>query len=174
MVGDDRLVAEITTAYGLGLPLSWIDLGGSWTTNLRLDYADGPLVARIHQLSTTPQRLTAVQAARQAVADAGLPAVRWISTPDERSMIILSGGQAAELEPYVEWNKRMNTPSLLEAGFQLLGQTHDALREATLPAAAATVRYANHLHSVEALAATQRGAERIRTWNDSTLRKSVV
>lgn len=169
IAGDDHLVAEIAAAYGRPGPTAWTDLGGRWTTNLRLDYPEGPLVARIHQFSTTPERLAAVQAARIVAAEAGLPAVRPLTTSDGATRTVLSDGHSAELEPFVPWSERMNTPHLLRLGFRLLGQTHDALAAVGLPEAARTVRHANHLSSEEAAQATRRGAERIASWGDHDL-----
>lgn len=169
IAGDDHLVAQIAAAYGRPGPTGWTDLGGSWTTNLRLDYPEGPLVARIHQFSTTPERLAAVQAARSVVAEAGLPSVRPLTTSDGATRTVLSDGHSAELEPFVRWSDRMKTPHLLRLGFRLLGETHDALAAADLPAAARNVRHANHLPSDTAARATRRGAERVASWDDHDL-----
>jgi homoserine kinase type II len=148
--GSDALVAEIADWFGRPVPPAWRDLGGSWTTNLLLEYAEGPLVARIHQGSTSPARLAAVQAARLAAIEAGIPAVRPLCTAEGHSSVTLGDGVLAELEPYVPWEQRMNNESLLTPGFGIL--------------AGHTARYANHIHSADALAATRRGVARIREW----------
>ncbi len=162
--GSDALVAQIAGRYGRPVPVAWRDLGGSWTTNLLLEYDGNPLVARIHQSSTSPERLAAVQAARLAVIEAGIPAVRPLCTADGHSYVTLGDTVVAELEPYVPWELRMNTEPLLVAGFGMLAQVHDALRTAAIPPAGHTVRYANHIHSADALDATRRGVARIRSW----------
>ncbi len=168
--GSDPLVAEVITSFGLPPPSAWCDLGGSWTTNLRLDYpGEESLVVRIHRGSTAPARLAAVQAARQVVAAAGIPTAVAIPAADGSPFLILENGRLAELEVCVRWNERMNTAPRLEAGFVVLGQVHDALRAGPMPAAARTVDHANHLHSEQAVAATRRGADRIRGWNDVVL-----
>jgi Ser/Thr protein kinase RdoA (MazF antagonist) len=169
VAGSDALVAEIADRFGRPIPPAWRDLGGSWTTNLLLEYADDPLVARIHQISTSPERLAAVQAARLATIDAGIPAVRPLCTAAGHSYVTLGDGVLAELEPYVPWEQRMNNESLLTAGFGALARVHDALRAAAIPAAGHTVRYANHIHSADALAATGRGVARIREWRNPRL-----
>jgi homoserine kinase type II len=170
LAASDALVAELCRSFGLDPPAAWSDLGGSWTTNLRLDWPDrDPLVVRLHRGSTSPARLAAVQAARQAVATAGIPTVVAIPASDGSPFVVLGSGRPAELERYVRWNQRMNTAPRLEAGFAVLGRVHDALRTGAIPAAASTTDYANHLHSEHAVAATQRGAERIRAWQDAGL-----
>jgi homoserine kinase type II len=83
--------------------------------------------------------------------------------------VTLGNGRLAEVEPYIQWNEQMNTIPLLEAGFGVLARVHDALRNADIPAAAYTAIYANHIYSEEAAAATRRGAERVRSWNDFIL-----
>jgi homoserine kinase type II len=167
---SDALVAEVIESFGLEHPAAWCDLGGSWTTNLRLDYADEPsLVVRIHRGSTSAARVSALQAARKVVAKAGIPTVVAIPAPDGSPYVALGNGRLAELEACVRWNERMNTAARLEAGFSVLGRVHDALRAGPIPAAGRTVDHANHLHSEQAAAATRRGADRIRGWNDFVL-----
>jgi homoserine kinase type II len=135
-----------------------------------LDYpGQDALAARIHRGHTSSARLAAIQAARDAVALAGVPAVGFKTAPDGASFIQLEGGRLAELEHYVEWNGQMNTVPLLEQGFAILARVHDALRTASIPDAGRTVIYANHIYSEEAAAATHRGSERIRSWNDFVL-----
>jgi len=169
-LGSDSLVSEVSRAFGLAEPAEWSDLGGSWTTNLRLDHPDREsVVVRIHRGSTSPARLAAMQTARDVVAAAGVPTVRHLATPDGEPFVSLGNGRLAELEPWVQWNERMNTPLLLERGFAILGRVHDALRTTPIPAAGATADYANHIHSEQAAAATRRGADRIRGWQDFIL-----
>ncbi len=167
--GSDALVAEIVERFALPRPAGWRDLGGSWTTNLLLDFPDRPLVARVYQAGTSPPRLSAVQAARRAVAVAGIPTPQPISATDGRSLAALRNGRLVEVEAYVRWNERMNTVPLLQRGFAVLAKIHDILRTAPLPVAAGAAHYANHLFSMEASAASRRGAERIRGWNDPAL-----
>lgn len=126
-------------------------------------------MARVHGVYTAPDRLAAVQAARVAVADAGLPAVRPLDTPSGRSFRRLGNGRLVEVEPFVTWNERMNTAPRLEAGFGVLGRLHDALRNAAIPAAGETATAANHLHAEVAVEASRRGADRIRGWGDGVL-----
>ncbi|GAB3760317.1 phosphotransferase enzyme family protein [Microlunatus parietis] len=170
VAADDGVVAEIAGHFDLRRPDRWTDLGGSWTTNLKLDFRDrSPLVVRIHGAYTDPDRLAAVQAARIAVADAGLPAVRPLRTPSGHSFVRLGNGRLVELEPFVDWNERMNTAPRLEAGFGVLSRLHDALRTASIPAGGETATAANHIHSEHALEASRRGADRIRGWRDPVL-----
>ncbi|MGI8870744.1 MAG: phosphotransferase enzyme family protein [Mycobacteriales bacterium] len=167
--GSDELVAEVAERYGLGACATWVDLGGSWTTNLRLDLAERVLVARIHQGSTPPERLAAVQAAREAVATAGIPTVTPIRVADGSGFVALSSGRLVELEPFLTWDTRMNTSALITRGHGVLAAMHDALRSADLPSAAGTVRYANYIDSMGALDASRRGVARIRGWGDAKL-----
>jgi homoserine kinase type II len=165
--GSAALVEEITGCFGLPFPVTWRDLGGSWTTNLLLEYPGRPLVTRIYQGHTSVERLAAVQAARQVVGAAGIPTV--VPAFPDRPFVTLSSGRLVEVEPYIHWNARMSSVPLLEAGFGVLARVHDVLRTAAIPAAARKVRYANHIYSEDALPATLVGADRIRGWGDTAL-----
>lgn len=161
------LAAQVAAAFGLPEPTGWRDLSSGWTRNLRLDVpGTGALVARVHGSSTSPERLAAIHSARRAVAEAGIPAVPPLATPDGSEIVKLPDGDLAELEPYVEWDSQMNSVPLLQKGFAILARTHDALRSAPIPPAGRTAPRANHIDSEVAADATHRGAERMRGWND--------
>jgi Ser/Thr protein kinase RdoA (MazF antagonist) len=162
---DTRLVEQLAKEYGIAVG-GWRQLTSGWTTNL---YVDPGFVVRLHPTDTNPARLGAMQAARRAVREAGIPAVPPLSTPDGRSFVTLPDGRLAEVERFVEWDGRMNTAARLETGFGLLARTHDALRTAALPAAAQIAPRANHIAAAEEAAATHRGADRIRSWGDPVL-----
>lgn len=162
---DTRLVERVGAEYGIPVG-SWRQLTSGWTTNL---YVDPGFVVRLHPADTSPARLLAMQAARRAVLDAGIPAVPPLSTSDGRTFVSLPDGRSAEVERYVSWNGRMNTVARLETGFALLARVHDALRAAPLPAAADTAPRANHIAASLAAEATHRGADRIRSWRDPAL-----
>lgn len=167
--GSDELVAEIVQRYELGTYRRWADLGGSRTTNLRIDLRDRRVVARVHPKSTSPERLAAMQAARSAVARAGVPTATPIPLGDGASFTTLVSGLLIELESLLVWDTRMNNEALIERGHGELARVHDALRAAELPPAAATTRYANYIGSAEAVAASRRGVSRIHTWRDRQL-----
>jgi Ser/Thr protein kinase RdoA (MazF antagonist) len=166
----ERLLAEIGDRYGLGRPERWRALGGSSTTNIRLDVSGGrSLVARIHGRGTTAARLAAIQSARHAAAAAEVPVVVPIATPDGREHVVLADGRLAEVEPHVAHDDRMNRMPLLERGFGVLGRLHDALGAADLPAEASVAPHANHLSCQESVAASQCGRRRIRNWREPDL-----
>jgi homoserine kinase type II len=63
----------------------------------------------------------------------------------------------------------MKTPELLRIGFAELARIHDVLRSTSLPAGARTSAHANHIEAEDALAASRRGADRIREWGEAHL-----
>src|SRR3712207_3948031 len=75
LIGSDAVVAEIGSLFQLGEIRSWWDLGGSRTTNLALQLDGAQVVARVHRVDTAVERLVAEQAARTALAKAGVPTV---------------------------------------------------------------------------------------------------
>ncbi len=162
MVTDDA-IARVAAEFGLGRLSGWLSLGGSSSVNLRIDHAGAPVVARFYRSSRDTTRIGAMQAARRALRDAGLPCPPVVSTPAGATLIEVDGA-LVEVEPFVEWDARMNSAPLLERGFELMARMHDVLRAAALPAAAHTGADANHIEASAALAATRRGAERIGGW----------
>jgi homoserine kinase type II len=168
-IPTDALVADIVEVFGLAGRIAWSDLGGSWTTNILIAGAGEPVVARLHQGGTSADRLLAEQAARLALADAGIPAVRPLPTPAGRTVVRLAAGRLAELEPFVAWDTRMNTGPLVRQGFGILARVHDVLRTTELPTAARTAPHANHIFAADAAAATRLGAQRINSWGDANL-----
>lgn len=165
----EQFVAEIASRFCLGRPVRWRELGGSSTTNLRLDLSDGQsLVARVHGRGTTAGRLAAIQSARHAAA-AGVPVVLPIPAPDGRGHVLLADRLLAEIEPHVVHDDRMNRMPLLEQGFGVLGRLHDALRTADLPAEAAVAVHANHLSAEASVEAAGRGRARIAGWGEPDL-----
>ncbi|MGI8769697.1 MAG: phosphotransferase enzyme family protein [Propionibacteriaceae bacterium] len=164
----EELVAGVVARFGMVGVRGWRDLGGSWTTNLRL--AGTPaVVARVYRTSTPVDRVVALQSVRTALADAGLPTVRPLRSADGETVATLSGGQAVELEPYVDWDARMCTADLLRTGHRLLARLHDVLRDIDIPAAALSDDDANYLSAADAPVLSRRGARRIHSWGDAEL-----
>jgi Ser/Thr protein kinase RdoA (MazF antagonist) len=168
-VPSGALAAEVAEVFGLTGRIDWRDLGGSSTANLLITGDGSPVVARVHQGGKSSGRLLAEQAARNALADAGIPAVRPLAGPSGQTVARLPGGRLAELEAFVTWDTRMNSEPLVRRGFGVLARVHDVLRTVELPAAARTVRRANHILAADAAAATRRGAERMRSWGEPGL-----
>nr|WP_255480710.1 phosphotransferase [Quadrisphaera sp. RL12-1S] len=135
---------------------NWRDLGGGFTTNLALQVPGQTLVARVHPATTCRERVRALQAARQAAAAAGVPAVEPLA------LLALPDGRQVELEPFVEAPDPMRTPRRLVAGAPVLARLHDALRTADLPPAAHVVAFSNHVPAPEAVSVTAAAVERLR------------
>lgn len=159
-----QFVDELRDGFGLPPVESWSDIQVGWTTNVLLETGMTRLVARIHRESTSVERIQAMQAARTALADGGIPAVRPIQARDGATTMRLTSGRLVELEDFVEWDTKMNTTLSLRPGHALMAQMDDVLRTSSLPAAADHMPDANHISSEDALSATRHGAERIRGW----------
>lgn len=166
----DALIVELGRLLGLAVDAPWVDVGGSWTTNLRVgDPRHGAVVVRVHRGWMSEQRLAAEQAARIALARVGLPTVPPMTDAAGCSVHTLTSGRLVEMERFVRSTARMKTPRLLVDGFALLARVHDALADASLPLDAHTVPWSNHIDAHEAAAATRGGADRIRQWNKPDL-----
>jgi homoserine kinase type II len=164
------VVESVVAAFSLRRPVHWADLGGEWTTNLRLDFAEGStLVARVHRAATTPERLRAVQTARAAVRDAGLPVPAPVPGPDGDDFACLPDGTLAEVEEHVVWDEPMKAFPLLRTGFATLARLHDVLRTLRLPHPVHSPPHATYLDPERAVDGVRRGALRMRGWGDPRL-----
>lgn len=166
---SDELVDEIVRRYELGTYHGWHDFGGSSTTNVRIDLRDRGVVARVHRQTTSQERLTAIQAAKYAVARAGIPTPTPIPLEDGAGFTTLTSGHLVEIEPLLHWDTRMNNEALVERGHRVLAAVHNALRLADLPTAAATAPYANYIDPMAAVEASRHGVRRIHSWRNRQL-----
>ncbi|WP_202879607.1 phosphotransferase [Serinicoccus kebangsaanensis] len=165
----EQLAAEVAERFRLGPVHGWSDLGGTSTTNLRLQLDGPPVVARVHPSSTSKDRVRAMRMAKDAVARAGVPTATGRPAADGSMAVALGDGRIAEVEAELRWDTPMKTPALLSSGFGALATVHDALRQAPLPQAASQVDQANHVGALDVPAAVAPGIARVRRWADPTL-----
>jgi Ser/Thr protein kinase RdoA (MazF antagonist) len=161
-VPSARLLDDLRRRYGLAWAGDPVDLGGSSSLNLRLRARRGDVVVRVHRAWLEPARLTAIQAVRAALREAGLPLAEPVPAGDGSPWTVV-GGQLVEVERYVPGEAMNSWPRLL-TGMQVLGRVHGVL--AGLPAgpAARTAPAANQIDAAEALPLARRAASVIRSW----------
>lgn len=157
---------ELSEITGLPDLTGWQDLGGDWSTNIaaRRQGQSEMLVFRIHQRFVSKDRLMAEQHTRRVLASAGLPTVSSLPVFQGSTTARLRSGNLVEVEPFVGSDAKMDSPGRLIAGFATLGALHDALRSVSLPTAAHSVTYANHLDAHLVEERTRAGAEKIMSW----------
>jgi Ser/Thr protein kinase RdoA (MazF antagonist) len=166
--GDDRdpVASELFGQAG-----RWwgLDLGGPHglskshnTTVLRPDLG---VVVRVYRPGVSVERVAALQAARRALADAGLPVVPLIPSQSGRTIETVNG-RVVEVEEFVEHDGRMNTPPRLLRGAVLLAGIHDALADLRLGPEGDHCPYANWISPVDVAASVRAGVDRIRSWGD--------
>lgn len=166
-----ELLEAIRVATGIRDLRAECDLGGSWSINLKATTSswEAPVVVRVHPPYVSRERVAAQQTARRVIASRGAPAPLPLPLPRGGAIVSLEDGRVAEVEPYLDAPDRMNTPERLVIGAGMLALVHDALRDAALPPAAKTARFANHLPAENAAERVRAGAERIRSWGDASL-----
>lgn len=159
-----ELLEAIRVATGIRDLRAECDLGGSWSINLKATTSswEAPVVVRVHPPYVSRERVAAQQTARRVIASRGAPAPLPLPLPRGGAIVSLEDGRVAEVEPYLDAPDRMNTPERLVIGAGMLALVHDALRDAALPPAAKTARFANHLPAENAAERVRAGAERIR------------
>ena len=163
----DALVRGFEGAYGRQVR-SATDLGGSCNLNVRLDTDGGTFVLRAYRDSVDQDRVLAIQQARIALADAGLPTARPIPCRREGATATTVAGVLVEVEPHVTWDQRMDTLPRVAQALPVLGQVHDVLADLELGPAARGTAFVNHVGPDDLVARVRRGTDRIRAWRPTT------
>ena len=129
--------------------------GGNNKTNLRLTIAGrADVVARVYPPTTSHARVRAIQRARIALSDAGLPYVRPLPTSSGDTLAALPGDRALELEEFVA-GEDMNSLEEIVLAMPLLGRTHSVLARDPSSYAGRYAPTANHVpgYAIRSLAA---------------------
>jgi hypothetical protein len=69
-----------------------------------------------------------------------------------------------EVERFIPYDGRMNTPPQLARGLPILGRIHTLLAGMEVSPAGRTAEFANHIEPGRVLAGTRAGTARIRRW----------
>jgi Ser/Thr protein kinase RdoA (MazF antagonist) len=132
------------------------------TTVLRPDLG---VVVRVYRPGVSVERVAALQAARRALGDAGVPVVPLIPSQWGGTVEAVNG-RVVEVEEYVEHDGRMNTPPRLLRGAVLLAGVHDALADLHLGPEGDHCPDANWISPVDVASSVGAGVDRIRGWGD--------
>jgi Ser/Thr protein kinase RdoA (MazF antagonist) len=147
-----------------GLDLGEVD-GLSRSHNTTVLRPELGVVVRVYRPGVSVERVAALQAARRALGDAGLPVVPLIWSPWGRTVEAVNG-RVVEVEEYVEHDGRMNTPPRLLSGVVLLAVVHDALADLRLGPEGDHCPDANWISPVDVASNVRAGVDRIRGWGD--------
>ncbi|HEX8683376.1 MAG TPA: phosphotransferase [Ardenticatenaceae bacterium] len=153
-------------SYGIRCGDGVRDLGGSSNLNLFVPDARYRYVVRVYRPWVTTARLAAMHAVRQQLERGGVPCAQPISTLNGETWIRVDD-RLVEVEPYVEYDAKMDSWERLEAGLPLLGRIHTLLRSLVLNEDGRHAPAANHIEPREVLAGVRRGTRRIRQWGAS-------
>ena len=140
---------------------SAVELGGSTGLNLLAVMADRRVVVRVHRAHVTAARVEALQLARRAVAEEGVPTGRPIIGRDGERCVTV-GTCVIEVEEFVASDNKMDSLDRIRRAMPTFARVHDALRSAALPEAAADDKFVNYVSARETTARTIVGAQRIR------------
>lgn len=129
------LLEAVQVAWGLGAIVdmaSLTDVGGTYNLNLRLQTDRGDVVMRVYRPWVQPERLTAVQALREALWQVGIPVITPLVRPDG-STTLTYGERLIEVEPWVSSDGGADSWERYQAAAIELGRLHMALRQVELP-----------------------------------------
>jgi Ser/Thr protein kinase RdoA (MazF antagonist) len=156
------LFGQIGRWWGLGLGEAHGLSTSHNTTVLRPDLG---VVVRVYRPGVSVERVRALQRARRALKDAGLPVVPLILSQLGRTVEAVNS-RVVEVEEYVEHDGRMNTLPRLLRGVVLLAGVHDALADLHLGPEADHCPDANWISPVDVASSVRSGVDRIRSWGD--------
>lgn len=160
------LIEHIEHAYGVVCQTQPVDLGGSSNLNLLFETSAGVFVARVYRPYVSEERLRDVHHVRGLVDGAGVPC-DGVLAPVAGEEWIRFGERLVEVERFVERDAEMDTWAAVEAGMPVLARMHQALRGAGVSDAGRKPLFANYIAADEALPATLRGTDRMRSWGPS-------
>ena len=121
------LIAAARHAFSLGSVAAVLDLGGTYSLNLRLRTDRETVVLRIYRPWVTPARLASVQAVRAGLHVGGLPVLPARLTRDGSGAITVDQ-RLVEAEPWRPDDGGAATPARNLAAAHLLAGLHTALR----------------------------------------------
>jgi len=168
-----RLVRDIQRRYRLAEPAEIADLGGSVHLNLAWASEHGRFVVRVYRSHVSPARLEAIQRARGVLAAGRVPTARIIESR-AGTTFVTSDEHLVEVEEYVEYDAIMDDWERLAAGMPLLGCVHSLLAGVRSDEPGVEPLYANYVSPGQALAGTQAGAARIRSWQPTAAELGVA
>ncbi len=152
---SDDLLGFVETEYGITADEPPQDLGGFHHLNARI----GKSVVRVYAPWNDESRVQSIQAARQALVDAGLPFAETLVTKDGRTVTAFEG-RSVEMERFVD-GENMNTWARMLAGMPTLAKIHETLRSVEVGSSAQIAPHPNHISTDVVLTDTLIGAEEI-------------
>jgi Ser/Thr protein kinase RdoA (MazF antagonist) len=150
--------------YGLQVGDDARDIGGSSNLNLLVTHNGQRYVARLYRPWVTTRRLADIQLVRQYLAEGGVPCVQPIPTRNGALWIEFEG-RPLEVEPYVEYDAKMDSWERLEQGLPTLGRIHSLLQYRIVSEDGRYAPAANYINPRDTLPLTLQGTSHIRTWD---------
>ena len=144
--------------------------GGNNKANLRLTTTGrADVVARVYPPTTSLARVRAIQQARIALADAGLPYVGPLRTPSGETLVTLPGDSVLELEDFVPGDD-MNSLGEIVLAMPLLGRTQTVLARHKTSYAGQYPPTANHVASYAIRRLAAQLVTRAAEWSEDLIR----
>jgi Ser/Thr protein kinase RdoA (MazF antagonist) len=164
-----HLYAALSDHYGLENGEGAQDLGGSSNLNLLItDPVDAlRYVVRVYRPWVTAARLADIQIVRRHLALHGVPCTQPRPTLSGETRITIDG-RLVEVEPYVEYDAKMDSWQRIEAGVPVLGRIHSFLQSLAVGAEGRPAPAAHNIEPHEAPSRALRGTRQIRLWVDAT------
>ena len=142
------------------------DLGGSSNLNLLLTDGQQRYVVRVYRPWVSAARLADMQLVRRMLRLGGVPCSQPIPTLNGETWIRVDD-RYVEVEPYVEFDAKMDSWERIEAGLPLLGRIHSLLQSLEASHDGRRPPAANYIEPQDALRGTRRGTQHIRGWEAS-------
>lgn len=158
-VGPD-LLAHISREYGLTWSREPEDLGGFNNLNVLLATTRGELVARVYAPWVTEARVGAIQTARSALLDGGLPVPETIAAADGAALGLVNG-RVVEVEEYIA-GENMDLGDRLRAGMPYLGRVHSILATVNVVEDGKRAPHSNQVDPENVLVRAARASEDLR------------
>jgi len=169
-----ELAELLADEYGFGKSAEYIDIGGSSSLNLRVETGKNRYVARVYRPYVTPKRLDDILLIRKKMDRNGIPFSKTFPNKTGQDYLVWND-RLVEVEYFAKNDGIMDTLEKLEHALPLFGKITSVLGGIKNSSPdTKNPHFANHMDFGQITEMTQKGCERILSWNPAKSEREVV
>jgi homoserine kinase type II len=160
--------------YGFDKSAAYTDLGGSSSLNLLVETNQTQYVVRVYRPYITSNRVNDILRIRKALNKNGIPCSETYKNKNGQDWIAWNG-RIVEVEHYIETDGIMENMERLKSALTLFGRMTSVLYGVeNVSADTKHPHFANHIHFERITEMTEKGCERILSWNPTEHERDII